>query len=122
MRIVSRQSLMAMPAGTVYQTYEPCNFGPFNVKAETIVFEGKAIDWFYVVGISQPDFEEADSSETWFAACDRMERGESIPTHIGVLCRDGLFDDRQLYAVWDSDDVARLVSALQGIAAREPSQ
>jgi len=114
MKIVSRQALMAMPAKTVYQTYEPCAFGPINVKAETIVFNGEAIDWFYVVGIEQPDFEEANNSETWFDACERMERGESIPAYIGVLCRDGLFDDRQLYAVWDSEDVARLVSALQG--------
>jgi len=114
MKIVSRRALMAMPAGTVYQTYEPCVFGTIRVKAQTIHSDGRAIDWFEVCGISTPDFEDCHHAGDFLDACERMERGENVPVAVDALCRDGMFADDQLYAVWDSEDVARLVSALQG--------
>lgn len=109
MYIVDRKTFIAMPAGTVYQKYGPCFFGPINIKADGC----GGSRWFYAVGIDQPDFAEAVDSGAWLDCCDRMEAGERIPTYFGVICPDGLFDSDQLFAIWEPDDLRGLIGQFQ---------
>lgn len=113
MYIVDRKAFIAMPAGTVYQKYEPCCFGPINIKAESC----GDIDWFYEVGIDCPDFEEATDTGALFEIFDKLEQGEHIPTNFGVTCRDGLFDQEQLFAIWEPDDVRGLIGRFEATLA-----
>lgn len=112
MRIVDRKTFLAMPIGTVYQKYQPCCFDALMIKGETCASN----DWFEqeiggnIVG--------TNNSEEFFTACEAMQRGETRAIDFDIQGRDGLFDNEQLFAVWDRDDVtnliARLTLALEG--------
>ncbi len=111
MKIVTRSQLMAMPAQTLYSTYAPCWFGELLIKGDTIVHEGRNIDWF------EQDIAGAldchDSGEFSDMLDDAQKNGTSLPMDFDCEGRDGLFDDSQLYAVWEPQDVAALVTRLQ---------
>lgn len=109
MYIVDRKTFIAMPAGVVYQKYEPCVFKPISIKADSC----GDIDWFYEVGIDGPDFADALDCGAWIDCCDRMEAGERIPAYFGVICRDGCFDSDQLFAIWEPDDIRGLIGQFQ---------
>lgn len=120
MKIVDRATFMALPAGTVYQKYEPCVFGPISIKGETC-----GTDFYEVCGIDQPDFDGSEGSEDHFDIIQAIERGEPSPAlRFHTICRDGLFDMGQLFAVWEPDDVrgliARFEEALRTSAASPP--
>jgi hypothetical protein len=111
MKIVTRAQFMEYPAETVFCTYAPCYFGDLQIKGDTIISDGKPIDWFY-----QPisDAVEAKDSGEW---ADKLitsaKSGESLTFDFECESRDGLFEDEQLYAVWEPQDVAALVKRLQ---------
>jgi hypothetical protein len=114
MKIVDRATFLKMPAGTVYQKYESCFFDSINVKGDTC---GEN-DWVYLCGIEQPDFPEATDSASWFGCCWAMEKGESKDLYFEVSERDGLFDEDQLFAVWEPDDIRGLIGVLEDALAR----
>jgi hypothetical protein len=94
-----------MPEGVVFTKYEPCIFGDLLIKGETCTN-----DFFYqsLVG----EFGAPDSG-AHHELLDRAERqGESIAPDFDVQERDGLFDDDQLFAVWEGDDVIKLIEKL----------
>lgn len=112
MKIVDRQTFLAMPAGTVFSTYEPVIFGPLMIKGETIHGgSGKAIDFFEQ---QIADAVECDDSGEFMdvleaARCD----GGSFRMDLETESREGLFDDDQLYAVWEKDDLVSLIKRLK---------
>lgn len=107
MRIVSRATLMSMPVGTVYARYQPCFFGDITVKGQNC----GDIDWLEqrLVG----DFIGSGGSEDFFRMCDEMEHGASHLLDFDIQGREGLFDDKQLYAVFEPTDLSNLIQRLQ---------
>lgn len=106
MRIVDRQTFLALPAGTVYQKWEPCFFGETCIKGETTPHD----DWYEtrITGAI-----EHDDSEEFFERCtDMAEQGASVPMEFDTICRDGFFDQDQLFAVFEPADVAALIGRL----------
>lgn len=108
MKIISRAEFLGMPPMTVYQKYEPCFFGPIEIKMGTCGTN----DWFILEGTDQPTFDDAIDSGRWGECCQRMEGGESIPVIMGVECRDGCFDNDQLFAIWERADLSELIAKL----------
>lgn len=102
MKLVSREALMALPPGTIYSEAQPCTFNTWLVKGETIAHEGKNIDWFHEASVG------ACFSVHW----DKLEVGEESDIDFLRGGRDGCFDDEQLYAVLDDNDVAAWIGAL----------
>ena len=107
MKIVSRKQLMEMPSGTVFSYYEPCIFRGLYIKDS----DPEA---------GYPDFSVSDligaventSSDDYSDQCERMERGESRPTDFEMSGREGLFDDKQLFGVYEDEDKAKLAARL----------
>lgn len=111
MKIVTREQFMKYPAETLYTTYDPCYFGPLLIKGDTIEHDGKNIDW-YEQQIA--DAVEAHDSGEWANKLIEAQRtGGSVGFDFDCQGRDGLFEDKQLYAVWEPQDVIALVSRLQ---------
>jgi hypothetical protein len=110
-KIVDRQTFLAMPAGTVFSEYEPEVFGCLLIKGDTIVSDGDSIDFFY-----QP---VADSLLGYDVSTviAMMESGQDVPVDLDAQCRDGGFVDHQRYAVWSRADVEALVARLQATLA-----
>lgn len=105
MRIVNRETFLAMPAGTIFAKYTPHIFGELGIKEETIGQD-------FVVQDLSPWF--GDSSEAHWDTLERVAKGEeSPPLEFDFAGRDGLFDQEQLFAVLGREDVKALIARLQ---------
>lgn len=111
MKIVDRKTFLAMPSDTVYAKYQPCVFEELSIKSDTIYDGERAIDWFY-----QPivDAVDAFDSREWYAFLElSRETGASISMNFEIEDRDGEFDQDQLFAVLEKQDVKALIDRLQ---------
>lgn len=104
MKIVDRKTFLKMPVGTVYREYKPYIFGPIRIKDTSL-----ESDFFYIE-IGEPDVpDHSDFAD----ACQKMEDGENVRMDLGVVARDGLFDENQLYMVFSDDDIYDIVAKLK---------
>ncbi len=102
---------MALPAGTIYAKGKPHWFEGFMVKGDTIVHDGKAIDWAYRDLVSWDSRDSGEFGERF----DRMVAGESFPINEDYG-RDGCFDHVDLFLVYEADDLASLAAAIEAAA------
>jgi len=116
MKIVDRKTFLAMPAGVVYSKYEPCCFGPLEIKGDSC----GDIDFF-----SQQIADSVKcggSDEFADILFDAAETGASFALDFEIEGRDGCFDAGQLFAVWESEDVSALVARLQKLMSNVESE
>lgn len=109
MRIIGRAAFLAMPEGVLFSKFSPHTFGPLTIKGNTVGDHD-----FYYQDLDTPI--RASGSEEWadtlFSA---METGRSVELDLECESRDGLFDQDQLFAVWEAADVEALLNRLQRI-------
>ena len=107
MKIISRKELVALPAGTVWSYYEPCIFRDLYIKDSEPEPDYPDFSNSCLIGsvdcVSSGDFTDK---------CDQMEAGESLPVDFESSGREGLFDDKQLFAVYEPADVDILIKRL----------
>jgi hypothetical protein len=108
MKIVDRKTFLALPEGTVFSKYQPYIFGELQIKGSTLKSSGDFCAYSITSAI------DYDSSEDLFEKLDRMEKnGEAVPMDFDSGGRDGCFDLDQLFAVWDEQDVRKLIGRLE---------
>ena len=106
MRIVDRETFLAMPEGTVFAKYQPSVFEHLSIKGETI-----GNDFYYQQIV---DAVEAPNSDRWAALLDESQvSGRELEMDFETQGRDGCFDDDQLFAVFSKQDVAQLIDRLK---------
>lgn len=116
MRIVDRATFLAMPAGTVFAKFGNTEGDPGHFYFGEICIKEDTCGNDFVVQDLTGQFEGWTGSESHFTELDRMVEDpthESPPLDYDSAGRDGLFDDRQLFAVWSATDAERLVARLQ---------
>ncbi len=106
MKIVDRKTFLAMPPGTLFAKYEPCNFDVLQIKGESIA----NIDFWSQRIAGSIDCE--DSGEFIDILLHAQQTGASVPVDVECQDRDGLFEDEQMFAVWESKDVERLLDRI----------
>lgn len=110
MKIVDRKTFLALPPNTVYAKYEPCVFGDLHIKGESWVSPHPG-DWWEVSLADAIDFHDSGQF------CEDLERaretGCSLRMDFECETRDGLYDEHQLFAVFEPQDVAALIARLQ---------
>ncbi len=101
MKLYTREEFLRLPAGVVFATYQPCIFGDWQIKGNTW-----AADF-----ITQP-LAAIDTSifDTHSDACFSFEATGEANIDYYNLCRDGLFEHKQLYAVLDAHEVRGLMN------------
>ena len=108
MKIVDREAFLKLPAGTVYQTYEPCIFGHLCIKGNSLL--GK--DWYTV------DTSCCVECLSYDEMPDILEKafrdGSSVDLDLDIESRDGMYNLDQLFAVWEAKDVSALIERLKG--------
>lgn len=116
MRIVNRQTFLALPAGTVYMPYEPCVFSAPLIKGDTIYGQRitgtetpidhweQSLNTIGNSGGSHEDFDILERAE---------QKGESFRLDLHCEGREGLYDDTLQYAVYEAADVDQLIARLQ---------
>lgn len=98
--------MLKMPQGTVFSYYKPCFFNGLYIKNSD---ENDEIDFVVsnLVGAV-----EVNNSEDFVEKCGRMEKGESLSTDFNFSGREGMFDNEQLFAIYEKDDVEKLIKEL----------
>ncbi len=107
MKIVDRKTFLALPPDTVYAKFEPHFFGPLTIKCKTI---GK--DWYYqALACAVACDSSIEFNDKMDAAV--IDKALSLPMDFNDEFRDGLFDENQLFAVFEDADVEALVDRLR---------
>ena len=109
MRIVDRKTFLEMPAGVLFSKYEPCALDDIEIKGDTV----SDID-FYTQDIAGA-VKCNDGNEFLEVLLDAADNGTSFAMDFECECRDGCFDEDQLFAVWDHEDVAGLIARLHKV-------
>lgn len=104
MKIVDRKTFLAMPPNTVFAKFKPDIFEELCIK-----FESYENDFRYM---QINDSIEGNCEALHNSLEDCVKNGTNLPIAFESAFRDGLFDDDQLFAVWDSKDILALVRAL----------
>ena len=108
MKIMKRQEFLATPAGTLYQEYTPCIFGPLLIKYQII---GK--NDFAVQELTECAIACFGSHDMVKILEDAEVNGTSVQMDFDCCGREGLYpDDSALYAVWEADDIQALINKL----------
>lgn len=109
MKIVDRATFLALPKGTVYAKVDRLHFeGELCIKVDC----RGTNDW-YSVDLASPWFEGADSGLAYHDLFDRAFAGERVAIDVETSVDDGLYDEDQRFAIFEPDDVAKMIAALQ---------
>jgi len=99
MKVYNRKEFLTLPAGTIYCKGKEWYFNEFCIKAQS--WEN---DWVYL-GMCWPDGK--DSGECFDRLEDSLLNGTSYPCN-SSYGRDGSFDDKDLFLVFEKDDLLQL--------------
>lgn len=107
MRIVNRAEFLKLPAETVFCRYSTLgDFGAIEIKTQ---WGGFLDDDFESQQLFEVDTEDSgEFAETMIKA----EQGEPVKLHFATSSRDALFDDQQLYAVFEKDEIREMIGRL----------
>lgn len=108
MKIVGLQEFLALPQGTVFSKFKPQVFQFPEIKLQRsgeIDFCTFNLDHWPVCD---------DSGEHHEILC-RMEEDPTFehPLDFDVTTRDGLYEEKQLFAIWADADVENFIKRLQ---------
>jgi hypothetical protein len=104
-KIINLKEFRKMPAGTIFMKYEPCVFGDLRSKGETW-------DRDFLYENITSDFDALDSGEMADKLFLCKKEGVSIVLDFDIGSRDGMFDDEQLFAVYERKDIINLIAKL----------
>jgi len=113
MKIVNREQFLKMPEGTVYTLYEPCCFyGGLIVKWESL-----KNDWYKSL---LHGWISSEHSDDFFKKSEQYANtGESFEFDLFSSGRDGCFEEKQLFAVYEEKDIKMLICRLQGLLSSD---
>ncbi|EJH7012902.1 hypothetical protein NFT50_001309 [Salmonella enterica] len=111
MRIVNRQTFLSLPENTVYSiSHWTLDGGSTSITDLKIKGPTVADADYYETSIPDFDFNSVDEM------AEEIERsikhGWSVDPDFSVETRNSMFDDNQMYAVWEKEDIERLIARL----------
>lgn len=118
MKIVNRQTFLAMPAGTLFAKYAPCYFESLEIKGDTL---SHSDDYCYQ---QIADSIAREGSHEFSSKLDDAQNAmTSLAMDFDCQGRDGCFDAGQMFAVWERADVEALIERLgRALRDTDPSQ
>lgn len=110
MRVVGRKTFLTLPAGTIF-----CKGVPWAFESVCIKEDSLENDWLYV----NPAWPDAhDSGEAVDLLDASLSTGSSFTCETAVG-RDGCFDDKDVFLIFEAADLAVLRSYIDRAAALE---
>lgn len=105
MKIINRKEFLNLPSGVIFSKYEPMIFGDICIKGETLHND------FYCQRIK--DSIDCNDSNEFHDILDSAEKeGKSFDIDLESEIRDGMFDENQLFVVWENEDIIKLINRL----------
>lgn len=108
MKIYNRAAFMALPAGVLFSKGIPVAFRGFCVKGDALYGGDRAID-FSVRALD--DWESSNSLDSVERFHQMLEQGASVPMNEDYG-RDGMFDNEEVFLVWERQDLLVLSSII----------
>lgn len=105
MKIVNRKTFLGLPKGTVYAKIPE----RWIVQDLCVKYDSYDNDWLYM----SFDWVDADNSGEASDRLDKMEHGKSYPVNKS-LSRDGLFDESDMFLIYEEHDINFIVKELKG--------
>ncbi|MCE5309591.1 MAG: hypothetical protein LLG20_18300 [Acidobacteriales bacterium] len=106
MRLLNRKDFLKLPAGTVYCSGEPYAFTGLHVKGETLPYND-----FVCLDLQRIDAH--DSGEEIDRLEDMRYTGVSFPMNTNYG-RDGGFDDKEVFLVYERGDLEFMAGVMKG--------
>lgn len=115
MKIVNRQKFLSLPKGVLYAKFDPENyeFGEIAIKENTLTQ-----DWWNQDLI---EVKANDSAELDNVLSKAVEEGKSFSLDYECVGRDGLYEDDFLFAVFEKEDVIKLIERLEKTVHNYPN-
>lgn len=120
MKLYNKEEFLKLPKGTLFifgpekriGTLEP-SYRSLNVK-----YESMTNDFVYKALIDI----DADSSETLMEIDDRIQKetrlngiSSNIPMDLDCTTRDGLYEEKATYIVFDNEEIKAIITSLQSL-------
>lgn len=119
MRIVNRTEFLKLPAGTLFCKFQPnlfddlqikeCDPGTWNPDFIATTIAGS--------GLCLQGGDSSDQEDIVFKQA--VEKGTEFRIDYESTSRDGYFDEDQLFAVYDKEDIQILIEKLKTLLPRQ---
>lgn len=115
MKIINRTEFLMQPSGTVYCKYTPQYFGDIQIKTCNPC-DKWLNDWCYIPLTGDIYIEGCDSSDHHHdTLVFAEEKGFQFKADYESSARDGLYEEDQLFCIYDKNDIVSLINKLQTI-------
>ena len=114
MRIVNLTEFLTMPVGTVFCKYQPCMFDDIQIFTGRSTVSESSIDFNF---FDLFDVDGTDSREYIEVLLEAEKTGKSFKLDFSATDNDGLFEDNQLFAVFEKEDIEGMIKVLQNSLA-----
>jgi hypothetical protein len=113
MKIMNRKAFLTLPAGTVYAKYSSLGcWGDLAVKMDSTRHD----DWYHYDLLN--GWGGCDNSDQFMDKVRQCEKGQAeLRNDLECEGRDGLFEEDELFVVYDRTDILQLVNKLQELLA-----
>jgi hypothetical protein len=102
---------MALSPGYLYCKGKPWAFEQLLFKGDTLhAADGHAVDW-YSIDFCWPDGNDSGEADDTLILDIMLETGESRAMRVSQ-CRDGCFDDDDVFMVFEQDDLLKVRSMI----------
>jgi hypothetical protein len=105
MKIVNRETFLSLPKGTLFSKYEPCIFGDLCIKDESYENDFR----YQKINSAIACNDTIEFSDKLF---DARSYGTGLLMDFDDTYRDGMFDNDQLFAIWEQCDAEALLRRL----------
>jgi len=108
-RIVNRETFLALQAGVMFSKYSPLVFGELMIKGDT----AQPNDfWYQDIADAVAGHSSNERMDTLF---DSEKSGASFAMDFECESRDALFDADELFAVWEQADIDAFKKRLESV-------
>jgi hypothetical protein len=112
MRLYKREGFIKLPNNTIYSRVTKGS--PSLMDGLFCKVEGNEVDWFEQDLISESGFPNGinDSMDAHDYVMNLRDTFQDFETDLECSGRDGMFDDEDLFVVWNRKDVFKLINYL----------
>lgn len=112
MRIVNRQTFLSLPENTVYSISHWTPDGG-STSITDLKIKGPTVAGADYYETSIPDFDFNSIDEAGEEIERSIKMGWSVDPDFNVETRNSMLDEAQMFAVWEKEDIERLIVRLK---------
>lgn len=100
-----------MPSGTLFYYYEPSVFTDLSIKYDTLYDDNIPND--FIRQSLNGNIKSKGSDDMDYILDDSLENGTRFELDFDLAGRDAMYDEDQLFAVYEKNDLVDLIITLQ---------